>query len=214
MHRMNIFLMVFACLLVSLPALAQEDAVAPAPKTGVEHFVLEKPHTQILFFADHLGFSLSNGRFTDFDGKFTLDYDDLANSSVDVTVKTASIEMGDEAWNTHMKNEDFLNVEAFPEMRFVSDSVELLDDKTAHVNGNLTLLGIERPLTLHVKHNKSGIHPFNGKVVSGFTVEGEVRRSDYGMTFGLPLLGDIVKIQIQVEGNLDTAGQSASAAEE
>lgn len=201
---MNKFLLFLACLLLAAPAYAQDKEVVEVTpvvaQTGVQDFVLEKPHTQILFFADHLGFSHSSGRFSDFDGRFTLDYDDLSRSHVDVTIKTASVDMGDAAWNAHLKNADFLNVESFPEMHFVSHRVELVDDQSARVHGVLTLLGIEKPLTLTVTHNKSGTHPFSGKYVAGFTVEGAVRRSDYGMTFGLPLLGDMVALKIQVEG--------------
>lgn len=184
-----------------VPAYAAGDATVSAQATAnVEHFELEKPHTQIVFIGNHLGFSHSYGRFMDFDGEFTLDHDDLSQSAVNVVIDAASLDMGHEKWNAHLQNEDFLDVEKFPEIRFTSDAVTLVDEKTAQVSGVLSMHGIDKQVTLDVTHNKSGVHPFNGKYIAGFSAEATIRRSDFGMTFGLPLLADEVVIKISVEG--------------
>ncbi len=165
----------------------------------VETYAFDEAHTQILFFVDHLGFSMSQGEFHDYDGSITLDRDNPANSSVNVAIKTASIDMDHEKWDAHMKNEDFFHVEQYPEMTFESASVNVTGEDTAELTGDLTLLGVTKPVTLNVTHNKSGEHPFSGEYVAGFSATGEIKRSEWGMDYGLPGVGDTVHIRLEVE---------------
>lgn len=166
----------------------------------IEKYTFDKAHTQILFFVDHLGFSFSQGEFHDYDGHFMFDRRTPENSKIDVSIKTASIDMDDEKWNTHMKNADFFDVENFPDMTFKSTGIEVTGENTANITGDLTLLGVTKPVTLEVTHNKSGKHPFNGKFVAGFSATATVKRSEFGMTYGLPDVGDDVEIRLEVEG--------------
>lgn len=184
---------------------AQEAAAA------AEKYVFEKPHTQVLFFVNHLGFSNSNGRFNDFDGHFILDRDNLANSSVEVTIKTDSIDMSHEAWTAHMKNADFFDVEKHPEMTFKSTKVEITGEDTANVTGDLTISGITKPVVLAVKHNKSGAHPMNGKYMAGFSATTTIKRSEWDMKYALPNVSDEVEIRIEVEGIREDAPEAAVA---
>lgn len=162
-------------------------------------YVLDKPHTQILFSVNHLGFSNSIGKFADYDGFVNFDEATPANSAVDVTIKTASIDLDDAKWNEHMKNPDFFNVEKFPEMTFKSTKVEVTGDKTANITGDLTLLGVTKPVVLAAVFNQAGKHPMSGKSGVGFSATGSLKRSDFGMNYGLPMVGDDVKITIEVE---------------
>jgi polyisoprenoid-binding protein YceI len=181
-------LIISALFLLTRPAMAQ-----------VETYTLDKPHTQVIFFVEHLGFSHSEGKFLDYSGKIILDRAHPENSSVDIVIPTASLNMDDAKWDEHMKSADFFNVEKFPEMTFKSTKVEVLSDNTANVTGDLTLLSVTKPVTLQVTHNKTGQHPMNGKTVSGFSAHGMLKRSDFGMTNGLPMVGDDVEIRIEVE---------------
>lgn len=202
-HLFKFFAISFALLCVQLGETYASDVEIKETsevRKHIEYYDLDKVHTQILFFVDHLGFSVSSGRFYGFDGHFILNREQLDESSAEVVIKADSLDMGDEAWNDHLKNTDFFNVEDFPNIRFVSESVSLIDDQNAEVSGILTLLGVEKPITFKVRHNKSGTHPFNGQYVAGFTAETMIKRSDFGMTFGLPLLSDDVRIEIAVEG--------------
>jgi polyisoprenoid-binding protein YceI len=176
-----------------------EDPVAPAAAT-VENYKFDKAHTQILFFVDHLGFSKSQGEFHDYDGYFTFDRENPANSKVEVTIQTASIDMDDKPWDDHLKNADFFNVEKFPTMVFKSTDIKVTGDDTADITGDLTILDVTKPVTLSVKHNKSDKHAFSGKYVSGFSASATVKRSDFGMTYGLPAVGDDINLMIEVEG--------------
>lgn len=170
---------------------------------GVEKYTLESPHTQVMFTVNHLGFSNSTGKFLSYEGGFTLDRADPSKSTVDVSIKTDSIEMNDQKWNDHMKNADFFNVEKFPSMTFKSTSVTPTSENTADVTGDLTILGVTKPVVMKVIHNKSGPHPFGDKFVAGFSATTQIKRSDFGMTYGLPMVGDDVSIQIEVEGLQD-----------
>ena len=164
------------------------------------NYQLEPVHTQILFFCDHLGFSKSQGEFLTFEGTFSFDPNDVAASKANISIDTASIEMGNQKWNDHMKNEDFFNAEKYPTMTFVSTKVEPLADNTMNVHGDLTILDHTEAVILKVTHNKSGEHPFSGKYIAGFSATTHVKRSLFNMTYGLPALGDEIEIRLEVEG--------------
>lgn len=185
------FLGFFAILLFITPSSARAE---------VERYEFDKAHTQIIFATNHLGFSNSHGKFLDFDGFFNFNRAEPEKSDVDVTIKTTSIDMDDKKWNDHMKNEDFFDVEKYPTMAFKSTSIEKTSDNTAKITGDLTILETTKPAVLDVTFNKAGVHPFNQKYVAGFSATAAIKRSDYGMTYGLPMIGDDVSITIEVEG--------------
>jgi len=171
-----------------------------AKEISSEQYGFDKVHTQILFFVDHLGFSKSQGEFHDYDGTFSFDRTNPDQSSVDVTIQTASIDMDDEAWDDHMKNQDFFDVEKFPTMSFKSTAIKITGEKSADIIGDFTLLGVTKPVVLKAVHNKSDKHAFSGKYVSGFSAKTTIKRSDFGMNYGLPMIGDDVEVWIEVEG--------------
>lgn len=178
-------------------------------KAEAEHYTFDKAHTQVLFFVNHLGFSMSQGEFHDYDGHYTFDRAHPEKSTIDVTINTASIDMDDEKWDDHLKNKDFFNVEEFPTMTFKSTSIEVTGDNTADITGDLTILGVTKPAVLQTTYNKSAVHPYSKKFVSGFSATATVKRSDYGMTYGLPGVGDEVEVRIEVEGYRTEAEDTA-----
>jgi len=189
-------------LILTAMALGLGLASNPAYAEKVEEYTFDTVHTQILFFVSHIGFSVSEGEFIDFGGHYNIDREHPENSSVEVIIDTSSIDMDDEKWDDHMKNKDFFNVEKFPEMTFKSTAVKVTGENTAEVIGDLTLLGVTKPVTLNVTHNKTDFHPYSGKMVSGFSATAQLKRSEFGMTYGLPGVGDDVEIRIEVEGIL------------
>lgn len=178
------------------------SATSPA-NAAAERYAFDKDHTQIFFSVNHLGFSNSTGKFEEFDGHFTFDPEKPENSSVYVTIKTDEIEIGSDEWEDHLENADFFNAEKFPVMTFTSTKVEKTGEKTGKLTGDLTLLGVTKPVTLDVTFNKVGVHPYSGKQVAGFSATGTLLRSDFGMNYGLPAVGDEVSIRIEVEGISD-----------
>lgn len=173
---------------VSTPAMAE-----------VETYDLETPHTQIIFAVSHLGFSHSYGKFLDYDGHFTFDRENPAESEVEVVIKTDSIDLADEKWDDHMKSADFFDVENHPEMTFKSTGIEVTGETTGKITGDLTILETTKPVTLDVVFNKADKHPFNDQYRSGFSATTSIKRSEFGMNYGLPAVGDDVKIIIEVE---------------
>lgn len=188
---------IFTGLLVAILGLG----ITSAAYAESQKFELEKPHTQIGFYVSHLGFSFSHGRFLDFDGIINFDEQKPEASNVEVTVKTNSLEMNDQKWNEHMKGADFFDVEQFPEMTFKSTAIEVTGENTANITGNLALHGVTKPVVLETVFNKAGKHPFNGKHVAGFSAKAHLNRSDFGITYGIPNVGDDVEIRIEVEAH-------------
>jgi polyisoprenoid-binding protein YceI len=174
------------------------------PTTGhatPDYYQLDKPHTQVLFSVNHLGFVESYGRFTDYRGGFVLDRAHPKRSWVDVTIMTSSIDMGDENWNDALKDRGYFDVDEYPTMTFRSTKFRMTGKDTAEVTGDLTLLGVTNPVTFNMRLNKIARHPFMERYVVGLSGEGKLRRSDFGMTAGLPLIGNQVTIHLEVEGD-------------
>jgi polyisoprenoid-binding protein YceI len=174
--------------------------VAPPAAAGADRYVFDKTHTQILFFVDHLGFSRSQGEFHDYDGGFVFDPDNWSRSSVQVAIRTASIDMDDYAWDKHLRSKDFFNVSEYPSMTFRGTRLEQTGERTGQLHGELTLLGVTRPVTLQVTFNKAGVHPLSKKYVAGFSAVAVIHRSDFGMSYALPMVGDKVDLRLEVEG--------------
>ncbi|MCB9990375.1 MAG: polyisoprenoid-binding protein [Rhodospirillales bacterium] len=188
----RLFSFVFGLALLTGIATAQAEPVK---------YEFDKAHTQVLFFSDHLGFSKSQGEFHEYDGYFTFDEANPANSMIDVTIKTASIDMDMEKWDDHMKNKDFFNVEEYPDMTFKSTKIDVTGEHTADITGDFTMLGQTHPVVLHVMHNKSGKHPMNGKTVAGFSATASLDRTQWGMTYGTPMMDPNIEIRLEVEAS-------------
>ncbi len=175
------------------------SALAEVKITGKEIYHFDKSHTNIMWFASHMGFSDSMGQFMDFDGKIILDHDNPDQSSVTFTLKTASIMTGLPEFDKHLKTADFFDVEKYPTARFVSKKVTLLDENLAQVEGDFTLLGRTLPLVLKVRLNKRAMDIQKNIMRTGFSVKTTVKRSRWGMKKYLPFVGDQVKIRIEAE---------------
>lgn len=173
---------------------------APAYAAKPDAYTFDKVHTQIFFSVSHLGFSFSTGSFTGFDGGFTFSTEKPEQSSVNVTIDASSLSLHDAKWEEHVKSADFLNVAEHPSISFKSTKVEKTGDNTGRITGDLTLLGVTKPVTLEVVFNKAAIHPYSKQFVAGFSATAALMRSDFGMDYGLPGIGDEVNISIEVEG--------------
>lgn len=171
-----------------------------SPPINAQQYRFDTVHTQILFFVDHLGFSRSQGEFLDFDGGFEFSEGDIPAAKVAVTIQSDSIDMDDEKWNQHMKSEDYFNVEKYPTIEFHSTRVEPTGGKTFNIHGDLTMLGVTRPVVVSTRLNKTGANLKSGDYVAGFSATAFLQRSQWGMKTGIPFVGDEVEIRIEVEG--------------
>ncbi|MDE1151696.1 MAG: YceI family protein [Micavibrio sp.] len=183
-----------AAALFTLPVVAQAAEAKP------DRYIYDPVHTQIEFRADHLGFSHPTGRFLKFTGGFTFDPAAPESAEVHISIDPASLDMGSNDWQRAMTGSEFLDVAKYKEITFKSTKILRTGDKTGKMTGDLTIHGVTRPVTLDVTYNKSGTHPYNKNYLAGFSATATLKRSDYGMTFGLPGIGDVVEISLQVEG--------------
>lgn len=167
---------------------------------AADRYEFDKRHTSIIFFCSHMGFSASTGQFMDFDGFFELDEVTPENSKVEVVIKMDSVRTGLPKFDDHLKSKDFFNVDLYPEAKFVSTKVDLIDEKTAKVHGKLTMLDKTKTLTLDVSLNKIANNPRSNKKTAGFSIETKFKRSIWGLNYGIPMVGDEVKVLIEAEG--------------
>lgn len=168
-------------------------------QAAAETYVLDPNHTNVYWHANHFGYSTPSGKFARVEGTLTLDEDHPEASAVNATLQTASIVTGIEKFDNHLKSADFFNSEKFPTATFESKKVTLTGKDAAKVEGVLTLLGITRPVTLDVRLNKLGVHPLTQLKTAGFSAETTLKRSEWGMKFGLPGVPDEVKVTIETE---------------
>jgi polyisoprenoid-binding protein YceI len=163
-------------------------------------YTIDPSHTHILFMVNHLGLSNMIGLFTDMAGNFSFDPAHIEASKVKVTIKTASISTQFGPRDTDLKGADWFNVTEFPEMTFTGASYNKTDDHTGTIMGNLTLLGVTKPVTLHVTFNNAGLRASDKKQAAGFSATAKLKRSDFGMKTFIPYIGDDVSLIIETEG--------------
>lgn len=197
----RLFLTATALSLLSTAAFAQE---APAfsqdiSKAPAGEYVLEKAHASIVFKVTHMGLSHYTMRFNDFDATVKLDPEHPENSKLDVTIRPGSFDSHDEKLLAHVLTKDFFHVEQYPTITFTSSKIEKTGDHTGKIYGNLTLLGKTNPVVLDTTFNNGGMHPFFKKYALGFSAQTTIKRSDFGMAYGVPMVSDNVETAIEVE---------------
>jgi polyisoprenoid-binding protein YceI len=179
-----------------LALLLGSSAASAAPQT----YHLEKTHVDLLFAINHAGFSEKHGSFRDLDATLTYDAAKPEASAVEVVVKTDSLDTGYAPRDKDVKGPQFLDVAHYPEMRFVSTRVTRAGDGL-RIEGNLTMHGVTKPIALSAHLNQDAPNPFDKRPTVGFSATGTLKRSDFGMTNLLPMIGDNVVITIDAEFN-------------
>ncbi|MCB4771384.1 YceI family protein [Ancylobacter sp. Lp-2] len=149
---------------------------------------IDPSQTQIAFEIGAKGYPLTHGVFRRFTSQLSIDPDRPQRSTVRFSVAAASLDTRSPALDTYVRGPAFLDSDRHPDIRFTSTSVEKLDDRSVRVTGNMTLLGTTRPESFTVEVKRDGGRGFS------FHAEFGVRRSLYGMTAGLPLVADDVRI--------------------
>ena len=185
------FTAAFAALLTALPAAAEPES-----------YTVDPNHTFPAFEIGHFGYSFQRGRFNKTSGKITLDTT-AKKGSVEIAIDTASVSTGHEKLEQHLRSDEFFNVAAFPQMTFRSNDFAFDGDKVAAARGELTLLGVTRPVTLKVGYFNCAMHPMMKKKVCGADLTATVKRSDFGMTKFLPALADDVLLRVNIEAIKD-----------
>lgn len=190
----------------SLSLVAGGAVVAQAALTQVPAEVLagaydlDSAHGKITWSVDHMGFSTYKGQFVNVDADLVLDPANPSASTLTATIPLTDVDSNSDGLDRHLQTADFFDTANHPVATYVSRSVTVNpDDATrATVVGDLTLRGVTRPVTMEVKFNQAG--PSMGGVYrAGFDGRATIRRSEFGITYGLPLLGDEVDLHIEGE---------------
>jgi polyisoprenoid-binding protein YceI len=174
--------------------------LAPALATAAEYTIdSAKAHAFVQFRIKHLGYSWILGRFDDFSGSFSYDESNPAASSTQVIIKTASIDTNYAERDKHLRSSDFLDVEKYPEARFVSTSYKESADGTAVLKGELSLHGVTRPVTIDVKPVGHGPDPWGG-YRRGFEGSATLKLADFNIKYDLGPASREVELFLSVEG--------------
>ncbi|MEQ8434299.1 MAG: YceI family protein [Oceanicaulis sp.] len=187
----------------SLAAFLAAPAMTTAAFAEPAAYEFDKSHTTIRASWDHMGMSEQAIHFTDYDGVLLLDFEEPANSSVDITFNLPGgfwVGANQERFEGHLNSDDLFNTAEYPSARFVSTGFETEDGETGVMTGDLTLLGQTHPVTLDVVLNHKGAHPFDeSRQVAGLSANGVISRSAWGLGYGVPAVSDEITLDIDTE---------------
>jgi len=183
--------------LVRLAALAWVFACGAS--AAQERYEIDGTHTTPMYEVRHAGMSLQRGFFTSVQGRVVLDRE-AKKGSIDVVISTGSVTTSSRILNDVLKRGDYFNAEKFPAMHYVSNDLVFEGDVPVAANGELTLLAVTKPVPIKIADFHCGTHPLFRRAACSAEVTAALRRSEFGMTGGLPSdAGDEVRIVIPVE---------------
>ena len=176
----------FACAAVAL-------AAAPSPAPAATNWKIDPTRTSIAFAIDAVGYPRTEGHFRRFEGRISVDFDRPEKSSVAFHVRSGSVDVGSPSFNDYLKSSAFLDADRYPSIDFVSTSVQRINDHMVRVSGDLTLLGVTKPLSVDVAVTRDA---GGGKQRLEFQAETRIDRLEFGMNSGFPLVSREVKLVI------------------
>ncbi len=189
--------LVLASLGASDPA-AAGAATSSAPRAaGAAHYRIDPVHSSLLFRVHHVGAAYFYGAFRDLSGSIVYDPENPKNCSVQVEVKTESVDTRSEQRDAHLKSSDFLDAKQFPTMTFTSSAVSRIEKDRYRVEGELEIRGRKKKVEFEMQMTGEG--EFHGKRI-GFEATFTIRRSDFGVNYMPEGLGDEVKVIVSLEG--------------
>lgn len=194
-------LMLALPLIAAAPLIAQGAPQAPGAvdparvKAGT--YKIDNHHAQIAWTVNHFGFNDYYGIFGQPTGTLVIDPKKPDQAKVSVTIPIAEVATSRPELNKHLMSGEFFNATKFPTATFISTKVEVSGSE-ARITGNLTMLGVTKPVTLAAKFAGAGTNPMSSKSTIGFHATGTIKRSEWGMTKFIPFVGDEVGLRISV----------------
>lgn len=167
-----------------------------------ESYAIDPRHTFPSFEINHMGFSTQRGRFNRTAGHIMLDRQ-AQKAAAEITIDASSLDTGLIELEERLRKPDFFDVANYPTITLKSTGARFDGETLTALDGHLTIRGQTKPVTLAISKLRCGAHPTNKKAVCGADATAAIRRSDFGMTYGLPVLGDEVKLLIQIEAVKD-----------
>ena len=179
--------------------LALALAIVADRATAEDTYTIDPVHSQPIFEARHMGFSQQRGSFGKSTGKITLD-PAAKKGTVEILIDATSIKTYDSRLDETMKSDKFFNVANYPTLTFKGSNVVFDGDRVVQVDGDLTMLGVTKPVTLKVATFLCGPNPMNKKPMCGAEASATIKRSEWGMTYGIPqAVSDEIKLTIPIE---------------
>lgn len=176
---------------------------------------IDPVHSEIKFKVRHLLVSTVAGYFSNFDATVAADEPDFTDAKITFEADVNSITTKNDQRDGHLKSADFFDATNHPKMTFVSKSVTKKDDNEYEVNGDLTIRGVTKPITLTAVYNGT-VKGFGGTEVAGFEIRGKVNRFDYGLQWnGLTEVGGVVvgdEVRLEIEAELNRVQEAKKAA--
>ncbi len=162
-------------------------------------YALDKSHGYITFTYNHLGFSTPHVGFRNFDVSLQLDASNVENSKVEVLIDATSVDSRVDVFNGHLNGENFFDTANHPEITFTGTEIKSTGDSTFDITGDLTIKGETHAVTLNATIQKMDLHPMRKVPTIGVTADGTLSRSAFGLSRGVPNIGDEVTLHISVE---------------
>ena len=182
----------FVCAVLALGVLAQTQT----PADAAANWRIDPARTHIAFAIDSVGYPRTRGQFDQFTGRISVDLDHPDRSNVTFHVQSRSVDVGSTPFDDYLRSAAFLDAARFPSIDFVSNSVAKIDDHTVRVTGDLTLLGVTRPLSVDVAVERKTA---GSGARLAFMAKTSINRLDFGMNSGFPLVSRDVELVISSE---------------
>lgn len=184
---------------VALPLLAAASLYAPVSQAAAMHYDLDPAHTSVVVTWTHFGFSHPTADIPNSKGSLVFDKDHPEQSRVDVTLPVTQIDSHVPALTKEFLGAEYFDTAKYPSAVFHSTKVIAKGGNQFDVEGNLTLKGISKPITLHAMLNQQGMHPMVKKQAIGFDATGVIKRSDFKLDKYVPAVSDDVTLTISTE---------------
>lgn len=194
MNRFVSSLLPLALLVPAAALVAQGSPDAAAVKAG--SYTIDPSHTLVQFGVNHLGFNEYFGTLPGATGTMSLDPKRLAATTLDVSLPVARISTTNATLDGELKSADWFDADKYPTIRFVSQAVTQTGPRTARISGTVTMHGVSKPMVLDATFGGAGVNPLSKAYTAGFKATGTVKRSDFGVTKYVPLVGDAVTLTI------------------
>ena len=191
--------------MTSLKALTLGLTVAAVTTLSVAKpvdYKVDPTHTATVFSWNHFGFSMPSGNFTDIQGTISVDNDQPAKSSVNISIPLSSVNTNVPALDKEFQEEAWFNAAKYPNITFKSTKVETTDKKNFKITGDLTVKGVTKPVVLDAVLNKQGDHPMTKAATVGFNATTSFDRSAFGIGNYVPNVGDKITVKITTEASV------------
>jgi polyisoprenoid-binding protein YceI len=159
-------------------------------------YSVDPDHTRVVFSVNHLGFNDYFGEFSGITGSLSLNPKSVETSHLDVTIPVTKLSTTNPKLDGELLSNAWFDAATYPTIHFVSTKVTRTGDRTAEVAGELTMHGVTKPAVLEVTFKGAGPNPMTKAMTSGFSIRGAVKRSDFGISTYLPLIGDDIDLTI------------------